>query len=346
MGQILGNWRVIFATFFAMVLVVGSFMLAHNIESPSLAQASAESALLQAIATKDSDDDGLPDWEEALYGTDSHITDTFKLGMTDGEAVAKGLVIPKAIADISIGTSTPSANSEVDYKAAGIKAPTEGTLTDAFAKTFFTLYVAAKQANGGRDLTSDQTSALASQTMDQLSRDFAPAADFKTVADLNVSGSGPDALHSFAILAETVMKKNASDARMSDLEYFQAAVQQDDASARTHLASLSKSYRDTAVGISILSVPQELADVDLSIINALVRLSKIYGDFARVNTDPLSAMLALQQYRQTELEAEQAFATLAHIYAANGIVLPAGEPGALFVNVIANIGVRQQAKTP
>lgn len=345
MGQILENWRVVLATFFAVVLIAASFMFARGIESPALAQASAETAPLQAIAAKDSDNDGLPDWEEALYGTNPHLTDTFTLGMTDSEAVAKGLIIPKAIADISVGTSTPSTNSAVDYKAAGIKPPTEGTLTDAFAKSFFTLYVAAKKANGGNDLTSAQTSTLAAQTMNQLSSDFAPTADFKTAADLNVSGTGPDALRAFAILAETVMKKNASDAKMSDLQYFEAAVQNDDASARTHLASLAKSYRDTAVGISALAVPREAADVDLSIVNAIMHLSQIYGDFARVDTDTLSAMLALEQYRQTELTAEQSFTTLARTYAANGVVLSAGEPGALFVNVIANIGARQ-AKTP
>src|SRR3990167_5251431 len=97
MGQILQNWRVITAILFSAVLIVGAFVLARGIESPSSAQASEETALLHAIATKDSDSDGLPDWEEALYGTDPHNQDSFHLGMSDGEAVAKGLIVPKAI---------------------------------------------------------------------------------------------------------------------------------------------------------------------------------------------------------------------------------------------------------
>ena len=92
---------------FSTVLVVGVYMFARSVESPSLAQASTEAALLQAIAAKDSDGDGLSDWEEQLYGTSPTTTDTFKLGMTDGEAVARGLVVPKAIADIPIATSSP-----------------------------------------------------------------------------------------------------------------------------------------------------------------------------------------------------------------------------------------------
>lgn len=345
MGQILRNWRVLAAAFFSAVLVIGAYMLARGVESPSTAQASAETALLQAIAAKDSDGDGLPDWEEALYGADPRVTDTFHLGMTDGEAVAKGLIVPKAIADITVATSTPTTRNGIDYAAAGLAAPTEGTLTDAFAKSFFTLYVAAKQANGGTDLTADQTSVLANQALSQFFQNLVPATDFKTVTDLNVSGTGPDALRAFAVAAEAVLKKNTTDATMSEIEYFQAALESGDASAITHLASLAKAYRNSAAGLAMLPVPQELAATDLAIVNAIMRLSEIDADFARVNTDPLAAMLALQQFRQTELAGEQAFTALADTYAAEGIVLPNGTPGASFVNIMANIAARQQAAT-
>src|SRR3990167_6408014 len=135
MGQILQNWRILVSASLSIVLIVGAFLLARSVESPNSARASTESALLQAIAVRDSDGDGLPDWEEALYGTSPSITDSFNLGMTDGEAVARGLVVPKAIADIPVATSSP-----ISYNAEGLPlTPAEGTLTAAFAKSFFTI---------------------------------------------------------------------------------------------------------------------------------------------------------------------------------------------------------------
>lgn len=321
------NWRIPAAILFSAVLVIGAYIFAKGIESPMVAQASEETALLQAIASKDSDIDGLPDWEESLYGTDSHNPDSFKLRMTDGEAVAKGLIVPKAIADISVATSTPA----------------DSTLTSAFAKTFFSLYLAAKQANNGADLTANQTSALADQAMNQLSQNFAPTADFKKMSDIKISGTGPDALLAFAMSAEAVLRNNATEATMSDIEYLQAAVQGDDATATTYLATLAKAYRNSAVGLAALSVPAELAAAHLAIVNSLMRLSEIYNDFARVDTDPLASMLALEQYTQTELAAEQAFRALASAYVAAGVILPAGTPGASFVNLMADITARQQA---
>ena len=74
-----------------------------------------------------------------------------------------------------------------------------------------------------------------------------------------------------------------------------------------------------------------------------MRLSEIDADFAAVNTDPLTSILALEQFNQTELAAENAFTTLANIYAANGVVLAPGTPGSSFVNLIANLGAQQAA---
>lgn len=344
-GEILKNWRILSATLFSVVLIAGAYLLARGAGTPQVAQASTESALLQAIATKDSTGDGLPDWEKALYGIPANATTTdyFHLGMTDGEAVAKGLIVPKAIADIPAVTSSSAATTTIDYAAAGLPQPVAGTLTDAFARNFFALYLSAKASNGGVALSADQTSALANQAMTQLSQSVAPTVDFKTAADIKVSGTGSDALRAFAIAAEAVLKQNATNSTMSEIGYFQAAVENGDTSALTHLAALAKSYRDSAVGIATLPVPQELAGVDLSIVNAIARLSEIDNDFARVNTDPLTAMLALEQYPQTELMAEHSFVTLANIYAAAGVVLPNGTPGASFVNIMANITAEQQA---
>ncbi|HVB19820.1 MAG TPA: hypothetical protein VNF51_00830 [Candidatus Paceibacterota bacterium] len=344
-GEIFRNWRIPAATFFSLALVAAAYLFARGVESPQIAQASTETALLQAIATKDSNGDGLPDWEKSLYGipVDATTTDYFHLGMTDGEAVARGLIVPKAVANIPIATATPAIGSDINYAADGLAPPTGGTLTDAFAKDFFTLYLSAKQAAGGASLTADQTSALADQAVSQLSQNFAPAANFKTAAGITVSGSGPDALRAFAAAAEVVIRKNTTDATMSEIQYFQSAVQGGDPSALTHLVALANAYRASAIGIAALPVPQELVMTDLAIVNGIMRLSQIDDDFARVNADPLTAILALEQYDQTELNTEHAFTSLANIYAENGVVLPNGTPGAAFVNLMSNLGARQWA---
>ena len=339
MGKILKNWHVLIAVFFSIVLIAGAYILARGIGSPPSAEASTESALLQAIATRDSDNDGLTDWEEALYGTSPNNSDSLNLGMTDGDAVARGLIVPRAIADISVASSSPYSLSEDGLP----PAPEEGTITAAFAKNFFSLYLAAKEANGGEDLSEAEITNISNEAVSSLSSAIIAAPDFKSKDDITVSGSGSDALKAFAVSAEAILLKKSNDATKSEIEYLQDAIEDNDPTALAHIASIASAYRSSAAGLAVLSVPTELANDDLALINAMMRISEIAIDFTRVDSDPMATMLALNQYPQAVLALGTAFIHIGNIYKTAGISLPAGTPGASFVNLIVDVANQQAA---
>jgi hypothetical protein len=324
---------VIAATLFSILLVAGAYVLARGFEFPQLAQASSETALLQAIASKDSDTDGLPNWEESLYGTDPNVADTFHLGMTDGEAVAQGLIVPKAIADIRTSTSTAGAIVDPSLP----PAPAEGTLTAAFAENFFTLFVAARTANGDSDLSEKQMSDIANQAVSQLTSSIKPTSDFKAAKDLVVSGSGPEAMKTFAEQAEAVLLKNTNDATTTELNYLQQAIEGGDKTAYAHIASIARGYRGSAAGIAALPVPKDLAADDLTLINTLMRMNEVISDFTKADSDPLAAILALQQYQTVITLLGKTFVSIDNTYAKAGVFLSPGTPGAGFANMVSNV---------
>lgn len=334
MGQILSNWRILGASLLSVAFIVGAYMFARGVESPALAQASTESELLQAIAKKDSDGDGLSDWEESLYGTDSRITDSFSLGMTDGEAVAKGLVVPKAIADLPSATAGPTA-----LDADGLPpAPAEGTLTDAFTRNFLEIYAVAKEAKGGAELSNEERQNIAMEAINSLSSLVTAAPDYKSVRDITVSKSGFDALQTFAGEVEAVFSKNtAYEATETEVVYLKDALEHGNTAAFRYIALLAKSYRDTAVGLAMLSVPLELRDAYLLLINSLMRESQIANDLMSVNTDPLTAIVALEQYPEVVQSLRTAVANIGNKYAAAGISFPSDVPGATFVKFAQDI---------
>lgn len=334
MGQILLRWKVPLAALLALAFIVSAYILAQGIRYPGLAKASPETELLNAIASRDSDSDGLPDWEEALYGTSPNNADTNKLGMTDGEAVQYGLIVPKAFADVPVATSSPSAAAFIDPELGPV--PGDNTLTAAFSRQFLTAYLAAKQGKGGADLSQDDINAIANQVLSSLSESVVAAPNFKTAEDLTVSGSGPDVLKAFAVGAETVLLKNTSTATTSELSYLANVLQSGDAASISHIVSLAKAYRAAALGLAVLPVPQELAAAHLSLVNALMRTGDIVADFARVHTDPLATMLALYQYPRATVSLALAFVEIGRVYHAAGVALPAKTPGASFVNIVSN----------
>ncbi len=329
MGWILKNSRIVLAGVFACALIAGSYIFATRSVTPNIAEASTETALLKAIATKDSDGDGLPDWEEALYGTNPNLVDSRGLGMPDGEAVQKGLIIPKAVADIP-ATSAANGGSGTD----GLPPPpAEGTLTAAFAQSFFTLYLQAKQAAGGGDLSEEELNGVVNQALQNLAATTKLAPDFKILGDLTLRGTGPDALRVYAADAEKIFLSNTADATTTPLANLKMVVEKDDTTALTRLVSIAKMYRTSAAGLAELAVPTELSSAHLLLVNSLMRMSQLANDFSRYHDDPLASMLALGQYVAVGQNLEKAFVDLAQVYRGAGVKLSPGTPGASFVNV-------------
>ncbi|PIR83025.1 hypothetical protein COU19_02570 [Candidatus Kaiserbacteria bacterium CG10_big_fil_rev_8_21_14_0_10_56_12] len=342
MAIIPAHWRTGVAAVFALALIAGAYVVARGIESPEPAQASTETALLKQIAARDSDGDGLPDWEEALYGTNPQVVDTFHLGMTDSQAVAKGLIVPKAVT-ATLASTTPKGNV-VSTDPALPPAPAEGTLTAGFAENFFSLYLAALRASGDGNLSDTDLQNIATQALADLAQSVVLTPDYKSLRNLHTEGSGPDALRRFAAAADAVFIANKNTATKSEIYYLQALVEQKGDDAAAKLLAISKLYRTTAAGLAVLPVPAELAPDYLQLINAMARLSNLTEDFTRVDTDPLTTMLALQQYPQTVLNMGKALIQIGNVYKTEEVTFSADEPGAMFANVMSAIAAEQGKK--
>ena len=343
MARILTHWRILSATLFSLALIAGATFVARDAQSPRSAQASAESDLLKAIASKDTDGDGLPDWEESLYGADANKIDTFNLGMPDGQAVAKGLVVPKAVANYEVNT-VPNTSGAVDPSLP--PPPTEGTLTSAFAQTLYAVYRTTREAKGS-DLSDVEIQIVTQEALKTFSASIKPSSDFKTAQDLSVSGSGADALRTYAVAVDAIFAKNANATIKSEIFYLQDVVNENKEESLSSIVSIAKSYRESAIGIAQLTVPKELADQHLRLINALMRLGELTTNFAQVRVDPLATMLALEQYPKEIVALARTFIDVSATYTAEEIVFAPGEPGSAFVNMIANIAAKQaSAKKP
>lgn len=328
---------MLIAMLFATILIGGTFILTRSAADPQVAEASQESDLLATLATRDSTGDGLPDWEKALYGIplNATTTDYFHLGMTDGEAVKKGLIVPLAISDVPAASST-GAVVDPDLP----PAPGEDTLTAAFAKNLFTAYLDRLQSQGGT-LSSSDLSDIANQALGELGSSITAAPAFKRAQDLTVQGSGPAAMKAFAAAADAVMRANSTTATKSELDYLADVENNGDASALGQIESLAKLYRSIAAGIAVLPVPEELATDDLALVNALARMSEVTNDFAQVNTDPLVTMLAIQQYPGDVQDMGNAFIKIQNDFNGAGITFAAGESGGTFVNLMQLIAAAQ-----
>ena len=340
MAPSLKHWRIAGATLFSVVVVIASYLTVHNIQSPDHASASAEGDLLKAIAAKDTDRDGLADWEESLYGTDPKNPDTRGLGMTDSEAIQKGLIVPKALAEITSATSTEMQNlADPNLPAA----PADGSLTATFSQNFFTRYLATVKNSADGNLSEADLKKIATDSLAELAASVVKSPDYKSARDLKISESGVEAFKAYAADAEAAVASQHHTATKSEVFYLQDLANSDSKDAIVQMASIAKAYRMSAASLSAVTVPKDLATAHLNLINAFARLGALVDDFTRLDSDPLVTMMALQQYPDAVLRLGNTLIAVGNAYKRAGIVLSADEKGATFVNMMTTIAAEQKS---
>lgn len=296
------------------LLVSFGFMAAGYFFAPSLktniANATSTKALLEAYAAKDSDEDGLPDWKEALYGTDPKNANSVSASMTDSEAVAAGKVMPR----FSTNTQTEKPVTAADIPG---PAPKSGSLTERFAKQFFSQFLLSKQVGATPSAEEVQTFAL--DAVNELAAKNAVTDEFKESDLVRATGSGPAALQAYGAAMDAALHQPPTKLPKDELSYFNDYVISSDTTALKHVNELAKAYRATAVAAARVPVPDELRSHHLILVNATARLATAIEDFSVVDDDPMLAMLGLKEYTiATDQLAAEAKA-LEAVYTAAGV---------------------------
>ncbi|MDZ4284389.1 MAG: hypothetical protein U1A28_01015, partial [Patescibacteria group bacterium] len=180
----------------------------------------------------DTDKDHIPDWEEALRGTDPHTRTT-------------------------LATATPQTASEDPYTP-----PT--TVTGRFAEQFLETIV---RSSAGKDMTDDEQAKLINQSIGALAGETRDAlytrADIRIVAQSDLA-----ALRAYGNELSDILVKN-STTNENELVILERAVTQNDPDALKALGPIAQAYQGMVKGLLVLATPSDLAKRHVDLINAL-----------------------------------------------------------------------------
>jgi hypothetical protein len=333
MASISRKTGIIGALVIAGVLIVGSVILSNggfSFLDPSVANAASTQALLQALASREHD--GLPDWEAELYGLDPKNIHSFSPTITNAQAIAEGLVKPKFL--IQTATSTDATSTDDDLP--GITAA-PGSLTEQFSQTLLTQYLqqSATDVQNGTTPSDSEVMTLAQSAMQTFALQQEHQ-DVYTLGQVQVGGTGPDAMKQYAVAAEAVFaanNPNADDTSESELDYFSDAVEKNDPTALVQVAKIAKSYSALGPALMKLQVPTEAQNAHLEIANAAARLGADITDLSMMNNDPLRAYLGLAQYQIDVVSIAKGFSDMGSVFSAENVSIPQGDPGYYFYSL-------------
>lgn len=301
----------------AVFLIAGAYVLSSP-QGILVADAGLAEELLEAYAQKDTDADGLPDWQEAVYGTDPLVSESFRAGVSDADAVAQGLVKPKFESKAPADSNTTKTTL----------IPT--TVTDTFALRFFTQYLTAR---GSERPSKEAIAQFVSDAMEELIQEARVRVVVPKVTSLT-SGTGAQVLTQYASAVDQILTRYTPQKEKGEVLYFSDAFYNNDALAIKNISDIGTAYTNMARALSVLVVPEEIHASHTRLVDAFARVGSALTDIGTVRTDQLRAYVGLALYEEASEVVVATLSGMGSVYSAESVVIKQGSAGMFFYDLM------------
>lgn len=279
----------------ALVFVVALLIFKTGILNKKVVSQKAPTLLgtetIQELVSKDTDQDGIADWEEGLWGTDPMKKET-----TPG--IPDNMVIEK----LRIEKDTTGNSDDRN------KTPGSITQTDQFARELFTT-VATLNQNGSMDQASiDKLSdSLATQIKNPAQKKIYTLSDIKIAKDNSKKN-----IQIYNNILTTLQKKYPLKESIITViaESIKSGTEDIDMKVLNKLDPTIKQMNGIISEMLILNVPPELAVLHLNAINSFQKMMEILNDIKLVDTDVIVAMGAISQYEKNTIQLQNSISKL------------------------------------
>ncbi|MBU6370732.1 MAG: hypothetical protein KGH93_00905 [Patescibacteria group bacterium] len=251
----------------------------------------------------DTDTDGLPDWEEALYGTDPHNPDTAGDGMTDGEKIqeSRDPTLPNTAA-IGMAPTNLFSTTTVAESNAIAAANDNLNATEKLAHDLFSNIIAAQPVGGSLD--QNTVNMLADQAIGNLpQKNFIGTTTmtglhFIPIDQANIHAQITAYRSAFYLATDGIKALLGQDAAAFNAN----SASGDMSGAQTAVLKIIASYQaiaQTLIRMPLPAIPESLgAETHLAIVNDLQGLAALDRDIlaSNKNNDSASIYADLQNY--------------------------------------------------
>lgn len=235
-------------------------------------------AIIGDLVNKDTDLDGILDWEESLWGTDPTKRET-----TSG--IGDGVAIEKLKEQQNIATGTSNSNG------------TTLTQTDKFSQELFAT-VAALDQNGAMNQTTVDTlsSSLSEQIQNSAPRKIFLFSDIKII-----NNETTQTKQNYGMALGSTFTKHTLNVSIPDILAESLTSDGDiDVAVLNKLDPVIKHIKGIVDEMTVMSVPSSIAILHLEALNDFERIMENLIDIKLVEKDTIVAMGAISQYQEND----------------------------------------------
>jgi hypothetical protein len=313
------------AVLFSFGLVGGVFALTRSDVAenkpiiPILASASESAIAIQnELSNKDSDNDGLKDWEENLWGSSPNNSDTDGDGVNDGDEISnKRNPTIKGPNDSLIST---------DKNSSGVKEIEQPlTETDRIARITFARYMQLKNDSKPID-EAFQKQLLNEITSTTLQNSKPPR--LYTESDLKIIPTNTDSMKVYGNKMGELIK--SATWGVDELSVIKSALDKEDEKALSKLDIPISGYRTILEKSIATEVPNDAVREHLLLVNALSKMIDSLEGAKLSFKDPALALSFFGKYPEYVTALHRAFIDIQGLFTRNNITYDRKEPGFIY----------------
>lgn len=290
-------------------MILGAFVLLRP-ESKEEAPQAILSVQDTALTEKDSDGDGLLDWEESLWKLDPNNPDTDGDGISDNQ-----------YAQSEASFSASQAGSATVHNIEFTESDSE---TDKLSKELFAEYITLKQSNAVSPVTMESVVTRLIDKYDTLEniRKY-------TLADIKLlPNENQELVREFANSVAAVKVKYTNLYTQNQISAADTANPETELVPKLRNASLL--YEAMAGELLLIPAPQSLTTIYLELINSYLESAAGLHEFSLLAENPLVSAYGIQKHIIASDEEYLLLQAMAGYFQRNGIIFAANEIGAFW----------------
>ena len=268
--------------------------------------------IIDSIANKDSDNDGLKDWEEALWQTDPSNPDSNGNGIKDGAEIAANRDQP--------ASTTPKTTRQL-------------TASDQFSRDLFTRYVTIKQTGSGDPADYNNYAGIVQSYIDQeaatMSAKIYGAGDFKIIED-----EKPVDIRNYGNAIGALFIDYSAPKFENELIVLQRAIDNNNPSELDKLNANILAYQKGRATLLKMAVPSIFSPDHIALTNAISTIALGIESMKLSFSNPIKAAAGLQSYPDAADSFYPLLISIRDGLVASGVSFAQTESGGQFINII------------
>ena len=285
-----------------------------------------KASIFSGDGQNDSDNDGLPDWQESLWRTDKNNPDTDGDGTKDGEEIKQSRDPLKKGPDDKISPSALTADSEIG-----------NSMTENFGVKIFSDYMSAKGSFDAM-LSQSEKNNLTDSWMSDLSsfQEKEKTGSVYKIGDIIISqDNSAVAIKKYGNEMGTIINKYLKPIPVSEHEIsvFQSSLENENEAELQKLSGRIDAYSGIMKEGLLLEVPESIALLHLSLINGFVGVADGLKKMKIIFNDPIAGMAGFDQYRESSLTFSTAINDLNNFFESKKIFFDKKENGYVFKQI-------------